>query len=296
MSRFHVAVLLLLAPATFADDTAAADAACYGNANSVVQSTPGGAVSGDCCYVATMLFNMEDHAGSDTATNSAGPYFLRDNSYGNSPGFSWDPTIQTASERGIPAGWRKASCTSEDWAIILGCGLEDRGWTTSDYTEDSSVPGTICCIGGDCCEQPGAIGASTRVCSDTANTVGCVEPVSEGGACVGDSTRAYFIGHKVPEGTAQPAQELSNIGDYDRHSFTTFDQGVCPCVTHPFRLLLSLLPRAPRIESDVVRASPAQGNVVPPARLHSRGRGSTLYDAGADGIVADRRGFCRADR
>ena len=75
MSRFHVAVLLLLAPATFADDTAAADAACYGNANSVVQSTPGGAVSGDCCYVATMLFNMEDHAGSDTATNSAGPYF-----------------------------------------------------------------------------------------------------------------------------------------------------------------------------------------------------------------------------
>lgn len=294
MSRLHVAVLLLLAPATFADDTAAADAACYGNADLIVQSTPGGVVSGDCCFIATKLYGMEERLpqADFVGLPSGGLGSLRDNGPGNRPSYDvvgW-----------IPTGWREASCTSEDWEIIQGCGLESAygGWTTSEYSEDSSVVGTICCSGNDCCQKQWEddYEVGTRACSDAASTVGCVEPVSEGGACVGTSS-VYFIGYKVPEGTAQPAQELSNIDDYDRHSFTTFDQGVCPCVTHPFRLLLSLLPRAPRVESDVVRASPAQGNVVPPARLHSRGRSSrTLYDAGADGIVADRRGFCRADR
>ena len=294
MSRLHVAVLLLLAPATFADDTAAADAVCYGNADRVVQAVPGGQVSGDCCFIGTRNFAMELRLPEYDFVDlpSGGPGSL-------------DPVPYSGVDalRYVPDGWRLPSCTSEDWEIIQGCGLEDLAypWTTSEYSEDSSVVGTICCIGNDCCQQPWEddYEVGTRACSDSdaASTVGCVEPVSEGGACVGDASRVYFIGYKVPEGTAQPAQELSNVDDYVQHSFTTFDQGVCPCVTHPFHLLLSLLPRAPRVESDVVRASPAQGIVVPPPRLHSRGRSSrTLYDAGADGIVADRRGFCRADR
>ena len=40
MSLLHVAVLLLLAPATFADDTAAADAVCYGNTDRVIEPSP----------------------------------------------------------------------------------------------------------------------------------------------------------------------------------------------------------------------------------------------------------------
>ena len=208
-----VAVLLLKAWTTNADD--AADTACVGSGDS-------GGVFGDCCFQ-KRTYRMDPWSFSTVCdsfcTTHSGTSGLRD-----SDGIS--PTL--------PAGWRRATCSSDDWAIIQACDIGSNpgsnAWETSAYDDaDNSVLGTICCNGGDCCEQA----TTTRTCRDDDATVGCIEAEEEGGACVtgvaGDNaaaSRSFFIGYKVGAGTAQPAQEAANYQDFVCHSMTTFDQGV----------------------------------------------------------------------